>query len=102
MPSDEEQEYQKRLRKRISEQLKMQQLEQQKKEIMSRFLESDAYERLMNIRSVNPELYEQVVNLVISLVQTKRIEGKLTEAQLKSVLQRITTRPETKIDYKHK
>ena len=102
MTSEEEQEYQKRLRKRISEQLKMQQLEQQKKEIMSKFLDSAAYERLMNIRSANPELYDQVVNLVISLIQTKRIEGKLTEEQLKSVLQRITARPDTKIDYKRK
>lgn len=80
----------------------MQQLEQQKREIMSRFLESDAYERVMNIRSANPDLYEQIVNMVISLVQTKRISGKMTDAQLRSVLERITARPETKIDYKHK
>lgn len=80
----------------------MQQLEQQKREIMTRFLDSAAYERLMNIRSANPELYEQVVNLVISLVQTKRISGKMTDAQLRSVLERITARPETRIDFKHK
>ncbi|MGI0134354.1 MAG: DNA-binding protein, partial [Candidatus Micrarchaeaceae archaeon] len=101
MPSDEE-EYQRRLRKRISEQLRMQQLEQQKREIMQRFLEAEAYERLMNIRSANQELYEQVVNLVISLVQTKRISGKMTDAQFRSVLERITARPDTKIDFKHK
>lgn len=92
----------KRLKKALVQQYKMMQAEQQRKEVMQKLLEPNAYERLMNIRAANPELYTQMVNLVISLAQSQRINGKLTEQQLIMILQKVTARPESKIEFKHK
>jgi DNA-binding TFAR19-related protein (PDSD5 family) len=93
---------QRRLRKAVIEQLKMQQIEQQKKEILKRLMVQSAYDRLMNIRISNRDLYSQLVDLIISLAQSNRINGKLTEAQLLAILEKATYRPDTKIEYHHK
>src|SRR5271157_237921 len=103
--ADEEaqnQQNQKRLRKAVMEQLKRQQIEQQKKEILKRLMDQAAYDRLMNIRISNMDLYSQLVDLIISLAQQHRINGKLTESQLLAILEKATYRPDTTIEYKHK
>jgi len=102
MVDEEDQRYQKELRRRVSEAMRNAQIEQQKKELMKQFLDASAYERLMNIKVSNPELYEQLVNLIISLAQSNRINGKMSEEQLRSILGRITYRKEPKIEFKHK
>lgn len=102
MGETEEEQYQKRLRKRVTEALKEAKLEEQKKEIMRQFLDSKAYERMMNIRVSNHELYNQIVNMIISLVQSNRVNGKLTDAQLTSILSKITSKREPTIEFKHK
>lgn len=98
----EEQDDQKALKKRVGEALRRAQIEQQKKELMRQFMDSAAYERLMNVKASNEELYNQLVGLVAQLVQSNRVSGKLTEDQLKSLIERVTYRPETKIEFKHK
>ena len=102
MAEEEDMGYQRGLRRRVNEAIKKAQMEQQKKELMKQFLEPDAYERLMNVRLSNPELYNQLVNLIVSLVQSNRIAGKLTEEQLKAILAKITFKREPKIEFKHK
>ena len=99
---EEEQSSQKALRKRLSAALKNMQIEQQKKELMKQLLDTKAYERLMNIRISNPELYAQVINLVVSLAQTNRLQGKMSEQQLLSILDKVTFRKETTINFRHK
>jgi programmed cell death protein 5 len=99
---DEEQRYQKDMRKRVAEAMRRAQMEQQKKDVMRQFLEPDAYERLMNIRVSNPELYDQLVSMVVQLVQSNRVTGKITEKQLRSILEKITYRKESNISFKHK
>jgi len=93
---------QSRLQKALAEQYKRIQIEQQKKELMRNLLDDQAYERLMNIRASNPDLYSQIVNIIISLVQTGRLQGKLSEKQFLAILQKLTTRQEPTINYKHK
>ena len=100
--AEEEDQYQKRMRKKVVEALREAQMEQQKKEIMRRFLDGTAYDRMMNVRVSNPELYDQLVNLIVSLVQSNRITGKLTENQLKALVERITYKKEPTISFKHK
>lgn len=102
MEESEDEQYQKKLRKRLSDALKNAQLEEQKKSIMRQFLDPQAYERVMNIKASNPDLYNQLVNMVVSLVQTNRVRGKITDAQLKSILARITYKDEPTIEFKHK
>lgn len=99
---DEEAQYQKKMRKRVTEAIKNAQMEQQKKEIMRQFLDGKAYERLMNIRLSNYELYNQLVSMVVSLAQSNRISEKITEAQLMSIVGRMTYKKESTIEFKHK
>ncbi|MGD0728820.1 MAG: DNA-binding protein [Candidatus Micrarchaeaceae archaeon] len=99
---DEEASYQKKLKKRVAEAIKNAQIEQQKKEILKQFLDDKAYERIMNVRISNYDLYNQLVNMVVALAQNNRISGKLTEAQLKSIIEKMTYKREPTIEFKHK
>lgn len=99
---DEQQPSQKRLRKALLDQVRRAQVEQQKKELMKKILDQPAFDRLMNVRVSNMELYSQLVDLIISLSQQQRLQGKLTEAQLISILEKVTARKDTTIEFKHK
>ncbi len=78
------------------------QMEQQKRNAVKRFMTTEAYERLMNVRVSNYELYSQLLDLIISLANSNRLSSQLTEAQLKDILNRITYKPESKIEFRHK
>lgn len=64
-------------------------LEQKLKEIMQTFLDGNAYERAMNIRSANPLLYRQLAMLIAQLADSGRLRRKLTEKELLVLLSRI-------------
>lgn len=99
---DEEGGEQKRMNKRLAAMVKNMQVEQQKKDLLKQLLDAKAYERMMNIRISSPELYNQVVSIIVSLAQTNRISGKMTEPQLLSILDKVTTRKEPRIEFRHK
>jgi programmed cell death protein 5 len=99
---EDEQARRRELQKRVGDALKRAQLEERKKEIVKRLLEPAAFERLMNIRASNREMYSQLVDMMISLAQQNRLGGKVTEAQLKSILGRLTERKEPTIEFRHK
>ncbi|MDE1823572.1 MAG: hypothetical protein KGI00_01120 [Candidatus Micrarchaeota archaeon] len=98
----EEQEEQNKARKAIEKRIRAMQVEQQKRGIAQKFMEPDAYERLMNVRVANYQLYSQLVDLIIAMVQQNRIQGKMTDVQLRDLLSRLTYRPDSKIEFKHK
>ncbi len=98
----EEEQYQKRLQKRYQEAVKRAQVERQMAEIAMRLLDANAYERLTNIKSSNPELYRQMVSMLVQLAQQNRIQGKVTEAQFKSLLEKMTQKEDTTIEFRHK
>ena len=100
--AEQEDDYSNVSRKRLEAAYRKLQEEQQKKEILRKFLDDEAYERMMNVHISNPDLYDQVVGLIVQLVQARRITGKMTDAQLRSILERATYRPEPKIEFKHK
>ncbi len=56
----------------------------------------------MNVRIANPELYSQLLDLLIGLVQSNKIRGKVSDSQLKQLLVQLTARPEPSIQIKHK
>ncbi len=91
-----------KLRKAYANRLRQMQAEQQKRERARRLMTPEAYERLMNVRMANYELYSQLVDLVISLAQSGRATSRITEEQLKSILAKMTYRPEAGIEYRHK
>jgi DNA-binding TFAR19-related protein (PDSD5 family) len=100
--SEEQPNNQRRLRKAIEARMRAAELEQQKKEALRKLTDQAAYDRLMNIRLSNQELYSQIVDLIIQLAQTNRINGKLTETQLLAILQKVTYKKEPTMEFKHK
>ncbi len=102
MSEEEEQQSQEKMRKTLAKRIKQAQLEEQKREIARKYLEADAYERLMNVRMANRELYDQLISLIVSMIQSNRVAGKITDAQLRSILAKVTARPDTTIEFKHK
>ncbi|MCL4387648.1 DNA-binding protein [Candidatus Marsarchaeota archaeon] len=78
------------------------QREQQVKSMLRQLLEPNAYERIMNISVSNHELYMQLSNLIVQLAQSNQVSGKITDTQLVSLLNRLTYKPEPKIEFKHK
>ncbi|MGC8479306.1 MAG: DNA-binding protein [Candidatus Micrarchaeia archaeon] len=91
-----------RIRKEYSRRLKLMQMEQQKREIARKFTTNEAYERLMNVRISNRDLYDQLINLIINMAQSRRIISKLTDEELKQLLTKLTYKPDSKIEFKHK
>jgi DNA-binding TFAR19-related protein (PDSD5 family) len=102
MEGGEEENYQRRLQKRYSEAMKRAQAERQMAEVAKRLLDAGAYERLTNIKTSNPELYRQLISMLLSLAQQNRIQGKVNEQQFRSLLERLTQREETSIEFKRK
>ena len=98
---EDEQQHQK-LQKRLVDAVRRAQMEEKKKDLIKRITEPAAYERLMNIRASNPELYGQLVDMMISIIQSNRVAGKISEQQLVSLLERMTARNETTIEFRHK
>ena len=98
----DENEAQAKMKKEVYKRIKEMQIEQEKKATVKRFMDSEAYERLMNVRVSNYDLYAQLLDLLISMARGNRITGKINEAQLRDLLQRLTYKPESKIEFKHK
>jgi len=95
---DDDREY----RKRLSRTIKQMQIEEQRKQVLRQFLDASAYQRIMNVKISNYDLYLQVVNILISFAQNGRITTKLSEDQLIAIINKMTSKIETKIEYKHK
>ncbi len=102
MAEDSENEQQNNARKRMAARMRAVQIEQQKREIARKYTTIEAYERLMNVRLSNHELYAQLMDIIIAMIQSKRITSKLTEPQLKEILARLTYKPESTITFQHK
>ncbi len=91
-----------KLRKVLAKRYKALQIEEQKKQIIRRFLEPEAYERLMNVRIANYELYQQLLDLLIALIQSKKITKALSDSEFKQLLAQLTSRPSGSIQIMHK
>lgn len=77
--------------------------ELQKRQVLKSILDAPAYERMANIRIANPALYDQLVLLLMQLVQSGRVSGKITDSQLRALLDRIQARRhEPQISFKRK
>jgi programmed cell death protein 5 len=64
----------------------MKQLEDMKRQLMSRLLTKEAFERLGRVRSVNPQLASQAELYLLQLQQAGQLKGQVTEPQLKEIL----------------
>ena len=101
---------QKRLAEMQNEQVTQQQLEEQRRQIENQrqailkgILTNEARERLANIKLAKPEYAMALESQLIQLAQTRRVTDKITDDQLRQLLQQLTkTQRESKITFKRR
>jgi len=71
------------------QQLKEQEIDSQIKLIITRILTPEARERLGNIRLARPEFARQIEIFLIQLYQAGKLPQKLTDEQLKQILEKL-------------
>lgn len=65
-------------------------LEAQKRQAMIQILTPEARSRLANLRLTKPEFVDQIELQLIQLAQTGRVKSKITDEQLKVLLQKLS------------
>ena len=79
------------------------QIENQRQAILKGILTDEARERLANIKLAKPEYAITLENQLIQLAQTGRVSDKITDDQLRQLLQQLTkTKRESKITFKRR
>lgn len=66
-----------------------QQFEQQKQSVLRQILTPEARDRLANIKLANPEAANAVEMQLIQIAQSGRLQGVITDAMLRDILQKI-------------
>ncbi|MBI5229262.1 hypothetical protein HY991_04065 [Candidatus Micrarchaeota archaeon] len=90
-------------KKRLLELQKAREAELQVKALLKQILTPEAYERVMNIRISNSEMYQQLASLLIYLAQQGQLNEKITEEKLKLFISKIVSkRRDTNIKLVHK
>ena len=81
------------LQRRLSQEQQRAQVEQQvelqKQALLRRILNSDARQRLTNLKILKPEFAEQIELQLIQLAQTGRLKIPITDQQLKEILAKL-------------
>ena len=79
------------------------QIENQRQGILKGILTNEARERLANIKLAKPDYAMALENQLIQLAQTRRVADKITDDQLRQLLQQLTkTQRESKITFKRR
>ena len=65
--------------------------ERQLNALLTTLLTGEAKTRLTNVRMVNSEKYLQVAQMLLSMYKQGRIQGKITDEQLKQLLTQLST-----------
>jgi programmed cell death protein 5 len=73
-----------------NQQRAQQELEMQKKQIMIQILTPEARNRLVNLRLTKPDFVNQIELQLIQLAQSGNLQNKITDAQLKDLLKRVS------------
>ena len=74
----------------LNQMAQMKQVEEMKKQIMSRLLSKEAFERLGRVRAVNPQLASQAELYLLQAYQTGQLKGNVSEEQLKDILKALS------------
>jgi len=83
-----------------TEEQKQLEAEAQLSALLRKILTDEARTRLNNVKLVNKELYLKASQAIMYLVQAKRLQGKMSEAELKELLLKLSAKKEMKIKRK--
>lgn len=75
----------------FNEMQKMKQIEEMKKKLLATILSKDAYERLARVRVANQELAGQAELYLLQIYQSGKLEGRITDEQMKEVLRVLSS-----------
>lgn len=99
--------YEEAKRQKLEELQKKQLEEQQREEAEGRIamavrslLSEEARTRLSNVALVNRELYLKAAQVILFLQESGRLKGKISDDELKLVLERLSSKREIKIKRK--
>ena len=81
---------QNQLQNEYQEQLKLQEQIEQLEMVAKQFLSPDAISRYGTLKSAHPEKAIQSLAMVVQLAQQNKLVGKLTDAEYKALLVRLT------------
>ncbi len=70
---------------------KMRQIEEMKKKLLATMLSKEAYERLARVRVANQELAGQAELYLLQIYQSGKLEGRITDEQMKEVLRVLSS-----------
>jgi len=74
-----------------NQQVQMQnELEARKQAVLRTILKPEARERLSSIRMARPEFAAQIEAQLVALAQSGRLQGAITDDQLKAILKQLT------------
>lgn len=89
-------------RRLYEQKMRQMQMDAQKKELLRKMLDEKGYERMINVRIANPELYEKVVQSLAYVAQSGKHTGKISDGQLYGLLLKMTQERETHIEFRRK
>ena len=98
--SEEEELKQKKMeemKKQMEGQQRQMEAEMQLDSALKRALTDDARERLNNVKLVNRELYMKATQAIIYFVNNSRVQTKLSDSEIKLLLQKLTQKKEINI-----
>jgi programmed cell death protein 5 len=69
----------------------MEQIEAMKKIVLNRIMTKEARERLGRLKLVKPDVAAQLELYLIQIYQSGKVEGQITDEQLKSILEMVSS-----------
>jgi DNA-binding TFAR19-related protein (PDSD5 family) len=100
MSEAEDIQYSEQYKKELKKILEKKRKDEEIKKLMAKILEGDAYERLMNVKISNYELYMNVVNNLIYFYQ--KVGRKISDEELLMLLEKFTKKREGEIKFYRK
>ena len=84
----------------LNQMAQLKQIEEMKRQLMSRLLTKEAFERLGRVRSVNPQLASQAELYLLQAQQAGQLKGAVSDEQLKEILKALSEKRDFNIKRK--
>ena len=84
----------------LNQMAQLKQIEEMKRQLMSRLLTKEAFERLGRVRSVNPQLASQAELYLLQAQQAGQLKGAVDDEQLKEILKALSEKRDFNIKRK--